>query len=253
MSCNVFYVVNRDKESGKVILTPDEIVNLFKTQIKNLEKNLRTKFPCEYEFVQADDVNGNPLRFGYLWISNKEVYNMCKGLNPNGTERIKEIKNNSSPKLLEKKLREFMLKPVKPGDLWADIQEEEDKIIEMYSGTKKVKLDKLIDLDKWMEKYTNFVITPYVMKKVNKVLIAHNIPEFVTEKMIKDVFSKFTNKFKVIFIDTQKFRICKVIFANPYECCASLEMRRKVKLTDRTGKQSCVLIFKFDNREDKVN
>lgn len=238
MTVNVFYVVNRKKETNEIIIDADEIIKLFKNAIKTVEKKLKRSFPCEFEFVQAKDAKENDLRFGYLWISSDEVFNMCKGLNPNGTERKKVVKKKYDPKLLQKKLEEFYRTPIKPNESWADVADQEEELLRKYSGVEITYLEKLIDLDKWMSMYEKFVITPLKMRVNGRTLMCTRTPNYVTSAMIKSHFSKFTKRFSVIILDNG---VTKVVFDDVDECAACSVLRKKIKVIDADGKASYLM------------
>lgn len=161
-------------------------------------------------------INGKeqvPFGYGYVWIEDREFFNLLCGNNPDGSPR-EELEYHPSvmPATLDELKKEWDAY-MAAGYTWADIQEE----IESMTFTKK--LDPLIELDSFTlnnnQKEQSKTIKPEFLlynkqnrglyrcsaanikscdsKFQHNVLVTKGVPEFVTERDIKNEFEKYSS------------------------------------------------------------
>lgn len=75
------------------VATEQQVLDVFWEALRKAEKLLGQKFETRVKINYLTDKEGKPRGGAYLWISNPEVYNMLKGLNPDGTARYDYIED----------------------------------------------------------------------------------------------------------------------------------------------------------------
>ena len=68
-----------------------DLKNVVLGAVRTLEKETRTKYPCKVITNLIYDREGVPYGFGYLHVSNPQVYHMLLGKNPDGSKREQVI------------------------------------------------------------------------------------------------------------------------------------------------------------------
>lgn len=104
----------------------DQLTSSLNQALENAEKELKRTIPCKFKINLLINKDGDYFGFGYLRVSNPEVYWMILGKNSDGTERVVESKDPYwIPPL-----------PLPPGEeidlyqtnmSWGDIVMEEEK------------------------------------------------------------------------------------------------------------------------------
>jgi len=180
--------------------------------IKKYEKEHRRKLPCEIIANLIYDREGLPYGFGYLYLSNPQVYHMLLGKNPDGSERTE---------IIEKDLDYLPLSDLDfdiPWFDWADAAEE----IEIrslpplmtlpsfyYRKEQKEQLKKLVeklkvserkqlDPDQFDDTMCTFKLDAGLVKPVDEkysahILCAQGVPEWLTGKDIYNRFRRFVS------------------------------------------------------------
>ncbi len=106
----------------------DTIIEYLKSENKELPP--KKLFPCDIKINLIVNKYGEYFGFGYIWLSNPEVYHMLLGKNPDGSDRIKEYLDPNwippfpAPKMTEEE-RSHMFKTMS----WFEITIEEEKYI----------------------------------------------------------------------------------------------------------------------------
>jgi hypothetical protein len=247
MNENLFYVINHD-------ICKDAIIDYIKVRVDKVSKQLKKRFPCDYYFNQVTDKSGKVLGYGYLWISNPEVFRMINGRNPDGSERV-IVSYERDPEVLERELNKALDKAFETDDLmtmhWADIQEKEDRIRYMYRPVEiKKELPPLIDLDPLRKQFAGLVVTPFVAKPgESHIIYSHKIPEWLTKDAILKEFQPFSKKkLEVVLSGSKDRRSCQVIFPKyGIEAQLALAMKAKIYLTDPKTKEPKIVLFRMDN------
>lgn len=247
MSNHLFYVVNHNNEQ-------EAILKFFDVSLKNANKKLKRgkrQITCQFEYIQVTNRKGDSLGYGYLWLSNPEVFNMAIGLNPDGSERVTITRKGDPAELqqqLEEALATFMAEEIGQKS-WADVQEEEEKIREKYSVTEVREPQKpLIDLEKLTGNYIGLALVPYVPKELDptissRVLFCSQTPQWVTESLLYDKFRPFSKRRPEIKINQRsKKRSCTVTFDHKEEAETALAMRAKISLSH--DGEDATLIFR---------
>jgi len=68
-----------------------DVVNSVSRALKSLEGTSKKKYPCNIISNLIFDRDDVPYGFGYVYVSNTQVYNMLLGKNPDGSERTKIV------------------------------------------------------------------------------------------------------------------------------------------------------------------
>lgn len=181
--------------------------------ISKLERKTKTKYPCQIVTNLIYNREGEPYGFGYLYVTNPQIYHMLLGRNPDGSTREKIIDHS-----LEEAIDLF-------GDgKWLDWAEEADKIETVslpslmplepvkYTDKQKAAIKKLVDNvraakpqrldpDQFDLKMCTFVLQAGHVKPVDdtkapNILCARDIPDWLNSK---DVYKKFR-----VFVKDQK-------------------------------------------------
>jgi len=184
--------------------------------IKFHEKKTGKKYPCEVFSNLIYDREGVPYGFGYLYLSNPQIYHMLLGRNPDGSERTE---------IIEKDLGYIAWKEDKdiPWFDWADASEEIEirqlpPILTLpsfyYRPEQKEQLKKLVENLKASDKKQlnpeqfdmkkcTFKLDAGLVKPVNEkyspyTLCARKVPNWLTEKDIYKRFRPFVSNKKEI-------------------------------------------------------
>lgn len=71
--------------------TEKQLNESFREAMCTLEKTSGKRYQCRYQVNIVRDKLGKTLGFGYLWVSNPEIYHMLIGNNPDGSVRRERI------------------------------------------------------------------------------------------------------------------------------------------------------------------
>jgi len=179
------------------------------------------------------------------------VFNMAMGLNPDGSERVRITTRENPQKLaeqLDKELIQFITSPIKPGESWADIQEQEDAIRAKYA-VKEVRetLAPLIKLDKLRKAHQSLVIIPFEPKQLDDKFYPHilycpRVPKWVNESMLVKEFQPYSKaKISVKIGDGS----CSIIFPrNSVDAQIALAMKAKISMRCPRTNNTCLLLFR---------
>jgi hypothetical protein len=69
------------------VATERQLDTAFRQAMAQVESDLNQKFDCKYRINIVRDKSNKTLQFGYLWVSNSQIYHMLIGNNPDGTPR----------------------------------------------------------------------------------------------------------------------------------------------------------------------
>lgn len=241
MNEHLFYVVNRDHDISPVIKS-------IESQVAKLAKRLKRSIACQYQFNQVTNRDGKNLGYGYLWISNPEVFRALTGLNLDGSKR-QAINYQTDPtvlaKQLEQALAEFMAKD-DPSQSWADIQDEEDQLRAQYQPVEIISpLPPLIDLKAISPDW--LYISPYTPKPNHpNSLFCSSIPDWANATMIEREFQPFSKSVKVTIGGQPGKYHCLVTFRRPIDAEIALAMKAKITLVQPRTKQKKLILFRMD-------
>lgn len=128
------------------VASNEQLMKSMRQSLINVSKKLGRSVPCSFKSNLIIGRNGVYYGFGYLWVTNPEVYHMLLGRNPDGTERVEcyDDPNWIKPtNTLEDALSEITYK----SGSWADMTDTEEEIIQTYTCPKiKVQLPPLMEL-----------------------------------------------------------------------------------------------------------
>lgn len=197
----------------------DQIVKCLKESIRQLEEKTGKKYKCWVKVNLIVDKNGGYFGFGYIRISNPEIYWMLLGRNPDGTERSREYPDPDwVPPLPKPKTRSSEKKS------WSEMMEDDDMYIHpiireelaplmtvpgyKYDQFQREHLKTLAEKDVGGEVISipemgYFEISrAYAHKpdgKAHNILRAQKVPSWIPERIFKNVFSPYAtdnkNKF----------------------------------------------------------
>nr|QBK92195.1 MAG: hypothetical protein LCPAC304_05420 [Pithovirus LCPAC304] len=194
----------------------EDLKNVVLGAVQNLEKKTRTKYPCRAITNLIYDREGVPYGFGYLHVSNPEVYHMLLGKNPDGSKREKVIDTSMDD-----------LDPCEPIEWfnWADSVEQHIHIVTLpsmlplpplpYTQHHKLLFKKMVtniresekqhlDPDQFDPNMCTFQLYSGQVKPVPEnrsphILCARDIPEWLNPRDVYSVFRPFvTNATKRI-------------------------------------------------------
>lgn len=182
--------------------------------IKKYEKEHKQKLPCEIIANLIYDREGLPYGFGYLYLSNPQVYHMLLGKNPDGSERTEIVEKDVDYLAFSEDLD---LKEI-PWFDWADAAEEieirslpplmtlpsfyyrKEQIEQLKKLVEKLKLSerKQLDPDQFNATICNFKLDAGLVKPVDEkysahILCAQGVPDWLTRKDIYNRFCKFVS------------------------------------------------------------
>lgn len=193
----------------------EDLVKSVSQALRAYEKTKEREYSCNVTANLVFDKEGVPLGFGYLYISNTQVYNMLLGKNPDGSERTK---------LVEKEGKRIFSPD--DGVEWVEdwsqdkrelVTEQLPKLlnpeIHIYTPKQKQNFQKLITRIKKSEKQhlppeyfhpdkCSFVFEKAYVKPVGEqyslnVLCGRKIPVWLNAENIYSIFRKFISDKKV--------------------------------------------------------
>ena len=236
----------------------------------NLDKDVKTN--CDFHVNLVENRDGVSFGIGFVFVTNPTVYYMFLGKNPDGTDRIKYIDDLNWTKPEEIEVKEVVYPP---GISWAEL----DEIDRNFDLQRKkficpkieVLLEPLISLevnsDDPVEQITiGRACAPNLEDKfMPNILKSRNVPDFITEKQIKDVFRLYatdniTKHLRVIngkrredtypFVNINRNRVVFVTFdPSTNDAAFALHLLKKVAVTN--GRSSITLLFGNSYRLDK--
>lgn len=225
--------------------TLDQLKVIFNNALINYNKNHNKNTECSFYYNLIIDRNGESYGIAFIYVSNSQVYNMILGKNPNGTERIKYLKEKKT-KIIDKKIN------------WGD-SDDDDEIIGEVRLEPLMSLESLINEqgDLFNINVSRAMINKLEDKYVSNILKTKKIPNWVDALMIKNIFAPFasdnkTQHSRVIkgkkifdtypFININKEGICFVIYdIKTTDAQFALHMLKKITLTKDDN--SITLIF----------
>ena len=143
------------------LATDEQLEECLKNFLLKVSRILNREIKCQYQSNLIIGRNGRYYGFGYLWLSNPEIYNILLGRNPDGTERI-EYTTDPNWKEPEKPLDEALAEVQYKSSSWADWADEDDEIAEKYKPpTKEVVLQPLLEMSEFFytEKQKKLIVT----------------------------------------------------------------------------------------------
>ena len=257
----------------------------------------KLNIPCKFKVNLVTNKDGY-CGYSYIWISSPQVYNALIGKNFNGLERVEWIDDPKwvlPSKPLNDALEDLMNK--KENNLsWSDESERENNIRDMYKCPKiKVELEPLIKIsgyeyDNEQMEYLNirakesgdigsipdmgyFEIAPAYVSELednlsNNVLLAQKIPNWITSKILKDIFENYASDpktlcrrkingeyinitFPHINIHKNKDKNSAFITFDPStnDSRFALLMTRKLEIVDRQKKIVLIFNHSFINKQ----
>lgn len=278
------------------VATTEQLINSIKLSLKNVSVDLKRQVTTKFKVNIIVDRSGKNYGYGYVWFTNTEVYYMLIGKNPDGSERVEWREDlNWVPPVEPRPIRSLEEELAKnKGKSWCDIIEEEEEEEAKYTRpVKKVILPPLMVLPDyqlddnqkeiyriqqealarqngtWKEDlkievpdYLKFEVGPARVgevddKFVHNILCGRNIPIWISEKDLKDVFSPYASDTKTkvkrkvngeTVMDTYPFvtinnkRIAFITYdPKTRDAQFALMMTRKFDFTK--GDKTCMLIF----------
>lgn len=186
--------------------------------LEELGQRLGKKVECNFKVNLIVGRNGKYYGFGYMWVSNPEVYNMLVGKNPDGTDRVEYIDDPTwtpPDSSYEEAVKSYNNST---STSWADIADEEECLNKTYTCPKIRKdlapllvlpgydyeEDQLIYIKQLEPETTEmptkgyFHISPAFVqdledKYCHNVLCCRNVPSWITEKDLKAVFTPYAS------------------------------------------------------------
>jgi len=264
---------------------PSQLMDSLKKAIEETTIKVNKPIPCRYKVNLIVGRSGKYYGFGYIWVTNPEVYYMLIGKNPDGSERV-IYEDDPNWKEPEKSLEETLDNLKCSNKSWADDLEEEEELRKQYNCPQiKKELPILMTLPGYeydteqlehvkklalSEGYKGpiptkgyFQISPAFVtdlddKYCHNVLCSRNIPLWISEQDIKNIFIPYTSdsitkyirkiKGKKIadtypFVTINENRVAFITFhLETRDAQFALLMTRKVTLNNQNG-ESFVLIF----------
>jgi hypothetical protein len=254
------------------IATKEQIINIIHDAIYNM-KNIVTSYSnCKFKVNLVKLKTGDSRGIAYIRITNKEVYNVLVGLNPDGSSRV-EYYPDPLWTLPEKKLEDAIEELENSCDhvQWADLDELEQQYIHPMLERE---LSSLIEIPKF--KYTEkqmeylrklytenniegdvpeyggihisraFVVDPDT-KFNHNILCARNIPNWIDETILKDIFIPYVenirNKYPIVSINTHNNIRTAFVTFDPYSNDALFALHMNKHLPIRSGNNKTVLYF----------
>lgn len=226
--------------------------------IKSYEKKSGKRYPCEVISNLIYDKEGIPYGFGYLYVSNPQIYHMLLGKNPDGTERTTIIEKDLDYVAWFENMEiqdvpwfdwadaaeEIEIKPLPPLITLSsfyyrpDQKEQLKKLLEKLNSSEKKHLDpEQFDLKKCTFKLDAGLVKPVDEKYLPHTLCARDIPHWLTEKDIYKRFRPFvsnkkrsnSNKLYPVVYINRKNRLAFVEFdSNSRDAQFALIMTTKV-------------------------
>ena len=124
---------------------PEQLIKSMKAAIKSASKVLDRSVNCSFKVNLVIGRNEHYYGFGWIWVTNEEIYHMLLGRNPDGTRRVQVIEDPDW-KCPIIPIHEA-LEEIDHIKSWADYCDEEDKITERYKpGVIELELPPLITL-----------------------------------------------------------------------------------------------------------
>lgn len=255
--------------------------------LARFEKKNKIRYPCEVIPNLIYDREGIPYGFGYLYVSNPQVYHMLLGKNPDGSERTE---------IIEKSL-DFFSVPIEeeiPWFDWADAVEDieirrlpplltlpsfnytPDQILLLQKLLQKIRSSEKQHLDpnQFDEKCCTIQLQPGLVKPVQakyatNILCTRDIPEWLDSADVYRRFRPFIHdkkkkvkkhgkrgivelSYPIVSIN-KKNKLCFVEF-DPLSRDAqfALIMTTKINFTDKSNPpQSKTLIFTHAFKSNK--
>jgi len=231
--------------------TLDQIKNVFNNAFEKYKLNHNNDIECSFYYNLILNKQGDSYGIAFVYVSNEEVYNMILGKNPDGTKRIKYTK----------KLKE---KPTTRSSNWGDSSDDEE-IIDTIVLEPLIVLEP-IKLNNMQKQYylepIDLVINRALIynledKYIHNILKTKKIPHWITNLMIKNLFSPFasdnTTKYSRIikgkkimetypFVNINKDGICFIIYdSKTNDAQFALHMMKKTTITQ--DNKSITLVF----------
>jgi hypothetical protein len=265
--------------------TNQDLRKAFDRALKSLFKRLGKRFSCDV-FCNLIFKSEEPLGYGYMYVSNVEVYHMLLGRNPDGSDRkeVKEKDIDSIPLITEGEDDSITWFD------WADAVEEievveKPPLMELgsfdYSETQKKQVlalksklraindprftADLFDDDVCHLRVYQALVKPVDSKYSANVLCARKIPPWLTEADVYRLFRNFVHdkskqtkvkgrmvKYPIVNLNERK-RIIYIEFdPTSNDAAFALKMTTKVNFTKRSNpKETETVIFchKFRNHK----
>lgn len=249
-----------------------------KNRLKNKKPTEFIKQKCMYKINLLVNKEGAYHGYGYIRVSNPEIYWMLLGRNPDGTERIEEIPDPDwvAPKSPKTKSFEETLNATKSKS-WADVAEDEErhirpmitKMLEPLITLPGFKydpdqLEHLKELAKennedpelvpdmgYFEISRGYAKPPYPGRIKHKIF-ARNVPNWIPLEAFKIIFSPYvTSKYskkeypQVKFINSKNGRLVFIDFdSSTTDGMFALLMTKKCAIQHPKKKNlRCELIF----------
>ena len=260
-----------------------QLATCLEKAIKDVSKKLRREVMCEFKtnLIHIPDRETGqikPVGYGYLWVSNPEVYYMLTGLNPDGSARVKVVPDMTwvDPPYRKEQTLEEIHKEFQCGTSWAEINEKEfEEEARHIRPTVEVPLPPLMKVqpfqytDEQKEKYPGKESDEFVFSGAHvgrlevefchHTLCSARVPNWMTYKQLKDLFTPFTTDSKTVITrkkgrSTFEFTYPMVNITNrgiafitfdsrTQDARFALLMTRRTELTSDDGKKKCVIQF----------
>lgn len=108
------------------LATNEQLMKALKTALEGARAATKKKLPCLYNVNLVSDRDGKPSGYGYIWVSNPEVYHLLLGRNIDGTERVECFPDPTWVPKDDDFLEAALNIPYQKGMSWADMADEED-------------------------------------------------------------------------------------------------------------------------------
>lgn len=279
------------------IATNEQLAESMNIALAETSKLLGRKITCNFKPNLIVGRNMVYYGIGYLWVSNPEVYHMLLGRNPDGSERVEYVvDHNWSPPTED---MNKLLDALPKKESWVEMCQQEDEITSRYEPVmiKKV-LPPLMKLpgytygkiqlrlycidedssedsdgkestesDMKLPELGTFQVSPAFVKDPDpkycaNILCTRNVPEWITEAILKHEFTPYASnsKNKIIrkvkgvriedtypFVTINSKRVAFVTFdPNTKDAAFALLMTRRLQL--KNGNKECMLMFNYSYR-----
>lgn len=189
----------------------DNFIKSFHECMKSYENIIGTP---KYEINVITKSDGSIFGYAYIWVSSEEVFHIIVGNNKDGSERFENIIDEEwKPNVYHVMEYNNWMKTCEcPSHMtWADIGEYEDKLVERLKPpfVKKqlpslFQMKDLIEGDKTIEvKFSKAWVTIKDKNISGYQLYCSCLPEWVDEKMIRDIMCKYSTSKNKLIIDKE--------------------------------------------------
>ena len=238
--------------------TNDQVTEAIRKIITEVSKNLGRQILSEFKANIIIDSKGKHYGYGYLRVTNPELYHILCGNNPDGTERIHYIDNPEyTPIAME-------------GASWADIVDDEESSkteirdpplfespVLKLSKKRQAEIKEVYVTEGITDTVPEITTVAFDAAYVNalddkyhpNVLFTTGVPSWVDEKMLSKIFKKYstvTDKYPIIKLRNERVEIVFSPQTRDAQFC--LLITKKLQVT--SGNKSADLFLKHKYRKN---